>query len=335
MNRTRAGALLREVEENYHEWRTPPPLSCRFVFGELLPALGVLDDARASRRDRKLLGTGYAFLGDVHDFNEAPLAAARAYRAAVRCDPDDGWSWRELGQMLTNVARYRAALRALRRAEPFLGDDTSLRWYVTEAEERLRDGDAPWYRNGGQEMKPAPCWDAAELLARNRPKAALRLLAGRRHPYLRKVRARCFGALGRTEEFLEEWRGLARTKGAVELECADWFHLPEGATDGSGWWRALWPLRHRFVHGWSTMHDALFEIVPFGAKSARKGPTEMRRHRRRVGLWLRYNLARTENDAPRAARLAARYPRWKEARRLARPVSARGAARSAARPRRS
>jgi tetratricopeptide (TPR) repeat protein len=248
---------------------------------------------------------------------EAPRAAARAYRAAVRCDPRDTWSWAELAHMLINMGQYRAALRALRAASR-LGLKSELSCeYLEWGTEALRDRDRAWYRRGAMGTLPAPSWDACELLARNCPRETLRLLRRKRHPFLRRLRARAYGLLGDSERLIGEWEGMASIKGEVAVELADWFFLPEEVWDAPRFWRALYAVRRRLGYGWSYMHDALDRLVPDAGSRQ-----HLRRHRHRSALWFRYEIARTERDAGKASHLAQRYPEWPEAVELARSLAA-------------
>lgn len=310
-----ARRLLDRLDRNYRAWRTRK--DCRFVFGPLKAALSRLDRPGAPAADRRLLAVAYSFLGDVLDFIDAPREAARAYRAAARVDPADEYAWSELGHMLLKCGRFRAAARALDRGMR-AGDDYSyLPLLREEAQEGIDDpaGTAP-YRS----WLPAESRAACELLARNRPEAVLKALRGKRHPYLRQLRARAHGALGDAAAFIGEWEGLRGTRGGIEIELADWFFGPPGLWDMPRFWRALDAIRHRSVPGFGPIHDALWEIVPEPKRWRWRSKAALRRHRRRHTLAIRYHLARTERDAAKARRLARRYPGWPQAVELARKL---------------
>jgi tetratricopeptide (TPR) repeat protein len=320
MTLTEARRLLHKAGEDSRDWIGAK--CCRFVFGPLRTAAVRLDRKGASTRDRRLASNGYRNLGDFFDMVvQAPRAAARAYRAAVRCDPRDTWSWAELAHMLINMGQYRAALRALRTASQFGLKSELCSEYLEWATEALRDRDRAWYRRGAMGCSPAPSWDACELLARNRPRETLRLLRRKRHPVLRKLRARAHGLVGNSERLIEEWEGMASIKGEVAVELADWFFLPEEVWDTPRFWRALYALRHRLGYGWSYMHEALDRIVPNPARR-RNTPEDLRRHRRRSALWFQFEIARTERSARKASRLAQQYPEWPEAVDLAKKLAA-------------
>jgi tetratricopeptide (TPR) repeat protein len=323
MNKRDARRILREVRDTWDEFRTNRDAG--FVFGTLRDALAALDARGASAYDLGLAAGGYALLGDIRDLVLcAPRAAARAYRRAVRCDPGDAWSWSELGGMLNDVGEYRAALRALHRADALEPDVFLTGLYLEEATDAVRDPDEWWrYRDGALPGKPAPSWTVCELLADERPREALDMLRRKRHPYLVQLRGRARAALGDVDGFLDEWERLAGTKGEVAIERGDWFFLPRSIRDEPRFWRALHALRHRLGFGpWWSGHAALEDsIVPEPA--GRPGTqAALGRLRRRLALLFRYEIARTERDARRATSLASRYPQWREAVALARRLGA-------------
>ena len=91
----------------------------RWVKDRYVPALKRLEQASQSRQVKEILVDGYFVLGDVHDFNSAPMQAVKAYRKSIKYFPDpDFWSepWREMGNMYSNVGRYDEAIKCLKRA---------------------------------------------------------------------------------------------------------------------------------------------------------------------------------------------------------------------------
>jgi tetratricopeptide (TPR) repeat protein len=194
--------VLLKVERHYGSWRVRVRSS--FVFGEVVPAVRALE--REKTADHELLATAHCFLGDILDFLDAPRAAAAAYRAALRHDAQDKWAWAELGSMLCKTGRYRAALRALRRAQALPGEyallDTDVDWAV----EGLRDREPAWYENGTLPRRPAPSWDVCELLITRHARRS-RAPARRRHHTCASP-----GPTARWahQRMIDEWEGLRR-----------------------------------------------------------------------------------------------------------------------------
>lgn len=315
VTKAEARRLLRDVRRAGAVWWTAK--DARFFFGPLEDAIRALDVRGASPGDRKLVAAGHVFRGDVSDWTmTAPRAAARAYRAAIRRDPEDAWSWQELARALADVGEYDAAGRALGKALTLNPADDEFGFLAEE----IRERGEPYCAKGRIGPHPAPSWDAIELLARNRPREALRLLGGKRDVFLRKLRARAYGALGDSERVVEEWEGIAATGAETEIEPGDWFFLAGNVRDQPSFWRALHAMRHRLGYGWSYGHSAIDRIVPH-PKRRTHSAADLERNRRQISLWFRYEIARTERDPREALRLATRYPQWPQAVRLARRLA--------------
>jgi hypothetical protein len=140
--------------------------------------------------------------------------------------------------------------------------------------------------------------------------------------FLRKLRARAYGALGDSERVVQEWEGIAATGAETEIEPGDWFFLPDVVWDQPRFWHALHAMRHRLGYGWSYVHDAIDRIVPH-PKRRTHSLADLKRNRRQLSLWFRYEIARTERDARKALQLAKRYPQWPQAVRLAKKLASR------------
>src|SRR5437660_1509935 len=83
----------------------------RWVTSTFLPCLKRLSRERAMR-DRELAADGFYLLGDIYDFNQAPLAAIRAYRQCLKLDPAAAAAWREIGGMYDRLGDRRKARAA-------------------------------------------------------------------------------------------------------------------------------------------------------------------------------------------------------------------------------
>jgi hypothetical protein len=203
-----------------------------------LSALEEVASTARTEEQRRLAADALYTLGDLHDFNGAPLAAIEAYRRSVAINPQAGGAWRELGSMLANVGKTAEARRALRRALRCDPSDT----YARDDLEALKDT-PPLYRQGDA------CWEANELLARHQPEAALARLRGLRSVRARLVRLRAMGALGQEEPALQGWQDLARSRGPIMLDWGDWFFLPPRLYENPAFWSSLDAVADRLVPG--------------------------------------------------------------------------------------
>lgn len=258
---------------------------------KFLPALKAL--ARSSRaHDRVIAGSAYYVLGDVHDFNEAPLAAIRAYRCCTRLWPAAGPAWREIGGMYDRMGEYEKALRMLRKAvrvDP--SDDNAVSDLEIFEEYPLS---SPWYRLGD------PYWQSSEFLAVSKHAQALGVLAGKRSQRADRFRARVYGAIEDGPRVLDSWRRVAKQSGRLRIDNADWFFLPVAIWNNPEFWTIFSGLASR-IEDWGFL----------------KGHEDLdAAGRERFELFLRYHLARTQHNLAAARKLSSRHPQWKEAARL-------------------
>lgn len=265
-----------------------------WVVANYLPALERFARGARSREDRRFASDGFYALGDLHDFNEAPLAAMRAYRRSAALHGGSFGAWRELGGMLASIGRFDEARRALERALRIAPDDASARTDLDTLLEmprflhRYREGDV--------------LWSACEALARQQPRRALELLGSRRSARARLIRARALGAQGDVEGVVQEWQGLARTRGTVVLSWGDWFFLPMDARRRAELWEAISALGERLGSG-------VFENLS-------SLPAQDAGHDAFVSnclLTARFHAARIRKDLRAARALLREHPEWQAA----------------------
>jgi tetratricopeptide (TPR) repeat protein len=283
---------------------------CYWFWSHFVPAVDRVAASRA-QRDPLLAADGYFYIGDVHDINHAPRAALRAYRKAVRLNPDFGEAWREIGLQLGAIGDYRGEVRALRKAMRVGVDDPEecaqdLRYALENVEQPME----PYcHADGSTDGEPAPAWEVWELLAEQSANEALEVLKRRRSVRVRQLRAAAYGALGDTERQLQEWEAIGRGRGWVLLGYRDWFFLTKASWNSPRFWRALRAAGRRFCQIGPKQHDGLFREIP-----DRRSEAAYDRRRRLV---VRYHIARTTGNANAARKLADQYPKWTEIQRLA------------------
>jgi tetratricopeptide (TPR) repeat protein len=266
-----------------------------------LHALQMLRQA-SQDSDRFAASIGYYILGDVHDFNHAPLAAMRAYRCSARLWPAAGPAWREMGLIHEALGQRGEAVRALRKAVRADPTDHLAVEDLKSFEEAPSAG--PIYRVGD------PFWQSSEFLAASRYSRAIAVLSGKRSLRANRYLARVYGALQETTRVLELWERIVKLKGRVEIEGADWFFLPPVIWNTPDFWRMLLQIAPR-VDDWFVLkgHESLQGAGIHG--------------RERFELFLRYHLARTRRDFTIAHELTTRHPEWREAAELAQRLKSR------------
>jgi tetratricopeptide (TPR) repeat protein len=213
---------------------------CSWLWSQFIPAVERVALSK-TRRNPILAADGYYYIGNFHDINTAPRAGLRAYRKAVRLNPEFAEAWREMALGLGLMGDYRGEVRALRKAlgqEPDDPEDCALdlKWAL----ESVEDPPEPIYHaDGSTDGEAAPTWHVCELLAEHRAYEALDLLKRKRSVQMRQLRAAAYGALGETERQLEEWEAIGRGRGWVVLGYRDWFFLRKANWNSPRFWRAL------------------------------------------------------------------------------------------------
>ncbi len=75
----------------------------------LLPA--VLDAVNDDIISKELLSDTWYIIGDIHDFNDAPLKAIESYKNAIKFDPKIASAYREIASMLERIGKFKTALK--------------------------------------------------------------------------------------------------------------------------------------------------------------------------------------------------------------------------------
>ena len=263
-----------------------------------VPSLNVLAKSRR-RYDQRLASIGYYVLGDVHDFNDAPKAAIRAYRRSISLCEEHGAAWREMGILLDGMGHHRRARNALQKAVALAPDDDLAKSELDGFSAQPPDDDSALYKSGD------PYWESSELMARGWLTQALARVVRRQGTKACRWRARIYGAMEERERVLREWKRMVGRSETFEVRYPDLFFLPKSVWDSPDFWCILWKLRPQIAN-WMTFdfHDSLFDAGVTG--------------RKHVDLYLQYHLARTRRDLAAARKLTKACPTWQEARVLVR-----------------
>jgi tetratricopeptide (TPR) repeat protein len=299
----------------------------RWFRGDFLPAVVALERSASNANDRKLLSDAWYVIGDVHDFNEAPRAAMRAYRRSIRWDPKHGESYRELGGMLHRMGRYRPAIQALERAIDLCPEDpyapSELEWARRSAETR----EAPFDKPGDWK------WQARELIGAGRFREAITFVRRHRGVLAHQYLACCYGGLRETVAVVREWQIIAALSGPIALEHIDWFYAGDAAYDRAEFWQALLDCGNRFWHKDVGQSYGIWIMLsnPFEGICVTADEWNNRKDRKWIEtkrrLHCQLNLARTQCDSILASKLARRFPKWREAVTMAEKLNAKTARR--------
>jgi tetratricopeptide (TPR) repeat protein len=284
-----------------------------------LPAVRRVEQANR-KKDRFLLSNCYYLIGDVHDFNDCPLAAIAAYKRSFDLDQTHAKALQEMGVKLEDIGQYRKAVSILKKSLKINPDDENSQMDYEFALNSLKYGGPPLYRKGDT------CWRARELLAWDRPAAVLRLLKNKRSIPARQIIACACGMLNDTDGIIGQWQLIAKARGMIETRYTDWFYIEDCVWDKAIFWEIIADCarQNRFNHGVWPMIDSLWETVipqPGNARSLQESKADKLRHNKRCFLTAQYHIARINCDSNLTQKLSRRYTNWMEIRKLLEQIS--------------
>lgn len=269
-------------------------LSMRF-----LPYLQRLLAAKPDKETRWLLSDSYYYLGHCWDFVDAFEASAAAYCTSVELDPLNAAGFREWAGMLAYMNRFAEAeplfLKAL-ELDP--NDEMAKQDYEFAQDSQSVDS----FFNPSD-----PFWKVSALLAEGKAQEALEVLRPLDGVRALLYRARCYGALGAVDAYVETWEAVARQHELVEPERADWFYLPHIVSEQS--------LRY---------HEARLAMPWVYDKGVHSYASWLSDNvaDRRERMWAdcSFDIADIKGDLALAEDLAAKYPKWWDAEDLVREI---------------
>lgn len=291
MDHTAAFAILEELsEEGILEAHAR---GYEFLRDEVVPALEVADDGSLEQAD--VVSDGWYVVGDIHDFNDAPLAAIAAYERSANADPESAAPHRELAGTYSRLGRHAEALDAIHEA---MDIDPAVPHGLSDLEAIQNAADA---QSASQHVEADPLWEAAEFLASFDPNAALKRVAKLSTLEGIQMRSRCHGALGQASEFLAAWNDIAALDGPIELAYADWFYMPDDAIDDIRFWRLL-------LNAHDRMEPGVFLHPPQEVRNAHRALTGPESEK----LYMEYSVERLDGNIDGLKAILRKYPEWTE-----------------------
>ncbi|MCI5209044.1 MAG: hypothetical protein D3910_09665 [Candidatus Electrothrix sp. ATG2] len=275
-------------------------LSCKHLPPTFLPTIYKAENSIGSEKHAALLSDAYYLLGDIHDFNEAPLAAIKAYKKSIEVY-DNGYSWRELGGMYGNIGEIEKALSCLRKAIDLEPDDKytqmDLRFFEETDDTRIYDDGDPY-------------WEAREFLAVNQYEKFYGVIAPKKG--LKKVLYKCLalGAQNKEDQYVQCIGQLQNFEKKFRFAWCNWFYRPANIEENALYWQILISLYPRLKSGVGLSHDSLAENYIFSFKNQDKLREGMEPEH--VRLMFQYNLYRCQGDIGKLQELSVHYPLWKE-----------------------
>lgn len=256
-----------------------------------------LETARnSSKYEKDFIADCFYVLGDIHDFNNAPFAAIRAYSKALKYDNNLASAYREMAGMYQNMGNYAQASLLIDKAVKIDPDDEYALLDQKDIYEELTRKPEPLFK------KPNIIWECDELLADSKPNEALSLLKGFENTDFCKAKARCYGFLSDCANYLEQWKKISEMNSELEFSYSDWFYMPEQIFESSEIWYLLLGIYKKIRPGVFPYFDTLFDSERY------KNLPDAEKYR----LMIEFNIYRTEKKSEKLKYLFKLYPEWSE-----------------------
>lgn len=267
----------------------------RWLNRTFIPALRKAENDKLTSKRKMYLADAYYVLGDIHDFNDAPKAAIKAYTKSVDLYPSSG-AWREKGGMYSDMGKKEEAIKCLEKA---LSIDQKDEYAVIDLEYVKDDSmDSQIFYDGDI------LWDSRELLANNDFDDALEILYDINSLDAILHRARVYGAKGDISRYLLEIENIKSRNDRFELKRADWFYLPDKLWDSADFWKLLIKLFPRLMPGVAPSDESL--ILNYHNKEQNKDNESQT-----VKILFQFHYYRCTKDYKKMLQLHEKYPKWK------------------------
>lgn len=196
---------------------------------EFLPALSESEEILSNKKE--LLSDIWYLVGDIHDFNHAPLSAIEAYRKSISFDLNNASSFREIANMLSYIGKFDEALENINKS---LELDPTEECAIGDKETIILFQNSPHlYELNDISFKMRECLakqDFSIVIANFNSSKEIEEL---------KILARAFGGLDLNKEYLETWTKISTLSKEFEVEYSDWFYMPTKIYNSAEIWLVL------------------------------------------------------------------------------------------------
>ena len=288
----------------------------QWVSTRFLPCITIVESNVQSKTDRLLLSDAYYLLGDIHHFNNSPLAAIEAYKRSIAFDPLHAEAWRELACMHKCVGESQFAREAIAESLRLNKSDKNAQGDFEDIQELSADAyELPSLDRGGDVL-----WDCQELLSNGHIYIALERLEGRKSIAAGLLRLRAFGMLNDIKKVTDGWKEFACSKGRLRLMRPDWYYMPKEIYDSAIVWKTIKKLGPQWLE-YYPQHNSLNKTIPIWdgtPKSMRAIEKQQTKCRHMI---VEYQIARTSKDLKMVEKLHEQNPNWAEVKRLKKILS--------------
>ena len=277
-----------------------------------LPTIERFKSNARNTNDFYILSDSYYKLGDIFDFMEAPLESLKWYKKSIKYDTQNAAAFREAGDRLSEMGRYRQAIQYLLKALELNPDDNCAKSDLEHIVEYSKDK-----KDTNLFTKNDKGWKIDEMLAQGKFTKVLHELSNPKKVKDHQRRARAYGGINQKDDFIAEWNRISEMNGPIEWRPADGFFMPYAVWNTSEFWYVLRKSKGRFIHGTWPQHDSLWEFVIRSPEKRRIDSKEdIKRLQKRILLFINYQIARTSKNTELSKQLAKAHPNWPEAKYL-------------------
>lgn len=244
--------------------------------------------------EEELLSDFWYVIGDIYDFNNAPLKAIESYQVSIDIDPKNWASYRELGNMQERIGEYSNAISSMKKAIKIAPSDENTISDLKDTENYLKNNQEPLY------IKNSLIWKLHELLANQQFNEVIKLTKNSKKANELKSRANAYAGLNESLKYLELWNLIEQSNIEVEIEYSDWFYMPNEVYESDQIWRIFKQMNKRIKSSIFIQSESFYTNY--------KGLSDLEKRE----LMCDYNIY--ENTANKEAlnKLRIKYPKWDE-----------------------
>lgn len=262
---------------------------------EFLPYLNLGDTLLADQVE--LLADCWYIVGDVHDFNGAPLKAIESYKKALEYDDEVDGAYREIANMYEQIGEYTQALEYINVAIEKMPEEEEL------MDEKAAIQDSINYTVEPYLTKENKAWILAEELAEGKSEAVIASVTAMENPEIAVLQclAKAYGIEKQEEEYFNSWKRILNTEGNFALNYADWFYMPRTIYNSEKIWLLIKELSPRIEEAIFIEFDSLNEH--YGDKLSQA---------EELDLICAFQIYRITENQIALKNLATKYPLWEE-----------------------
>lgn len=247
--------------------------------------------------ESELLADCWYLMGDLHDFNAAPLKAIEAYQKAIEIDEEIEGAYRELASMYEQVGNYPEALKYINLALEKLPDEEEL------MDEKQMIQDSINYTTEPHLTENNLVWKLSEKIANGSFDAVIEAVSQIKEPEVALLLslARAYGAKNEEALYMQTWQKILDSKEDLELHYADWFYMPISIYTDEKIWKLIKELAPQVELATFIYFDSLYE---FYGEELSEGEL--------LSLICDFQIHLANSDISSVEVLAKKYPKWEE-----------------------